>query len=124
MEPLVIEESGECPGINFNGDSGIFSISGKSYPENVNDFYKPVFDYLEAYKKAPKEKTVLEFNWIYFNTATSKIIIKLILALKALKDMNNTVEIRWICKKTDELMVEKGEEIKEVIDIDFHIVYV
>ena len=124
MEPLVIRESGEFPAINFNGDTGILSISGKSYPENVNEFYKPVFDYLDTYKKAPQQKTVLDFNWLYFNTATSKIIIKLLLALKELKDLNKEVEINWRCKKTDELMVEKGEEIKEVLDISFNIIYI
>jgi hypothetical protein len=124
MEPLIIPESGECPAINFNGATGLFMLSGKSYPENVNDFYKPVFDYLDHYKKAPNSKTTLEFNWLYFNTATSKIIIKLIMALKELNDQGKQVEILWKCKKTDELMVEKGEEIKDVLDIDFNIVYV
>ena len=124
MESLIINATAECPSVNLNGDSGIFNISGKSYPENVNDFYKPIFDYFEQYKKAPKSKTVIEFNWVYYNTATSKIIVKIIQVLKELKSQGNEVEIKWYCKKDYELMIEKGEEMKEVLDIDFNIVYV
>jgi hypothetical protein len=124
MEPLILKEHGEFPAIDFNGSTGVFLLSGKSYPENVNEFYKPVFDYLEQYKKAPQEKTTMVFNWLYYNTATSKIIIKLIMALKELKVLNKKVEILWRCKKSDELMIEKGEEIKEILDIDFNIIYV
>jgi hypothetical protein len=123
MNPLIISASAESPSVIFNGESGSFVVSGKSYPENVNDFYKPLFEYLDLYKKAPKDKTILEFNWIYFNTATSKIIMKLILNLKEFKGLNKSVEVRWCCKSTDELMIEKGEEIKELIDIDFKIIY-
>lgn len=119
MEPLIIQESSEGPAINLNGDTGVFSFTGKSYPENVNDFYKPVFEYFEQYKKAPKDKTTLEFNWLYFNTATSKVIIKLIMSLKEQKQF----EVVWKCKKTDELMIEKGEEMKEVLGVNFQIVY-
>lgn len=121
MEPLVISGLGENPSVNFNGGSGVFAISGKSYPENVNDFYKPVLDYLEQYKASPQTKTILDFNWLYYNTATSKIIVKIIMSLKALKDQNKSVEIIWHCKKSDDLMIEKGEELKEVIDMPFTI---
>ncbi|MGP8217098.1 MAG: DUF1987 domain-containing protein [Bacteroidia bacterium] len=123
MEPLIIKGAGENPEVDFDGNSGLFKISGKSYPENVNEFYKPLLDYFELYKKEPKEKTILEFSWIYFNTATSKIIIKLILSLKALKDINKYVEIRWYCKRGDELMIEKGEEMRDVLDMNFEIIF-
>ncbi len=121
MEPLIIEATAECPSINIDGDSGVFLISGKSYPENVNDFYKPLFDYMEIYKKTPKPKTILEFRWIYYNTATSKIIIRLISSLKHLTATGTEVEIKWRCRKDDELMIEKGEEIKNVVGMNFTI---
>jgi hypothetical protein len=122
MDSLIIAAKGEYPSIDFNGDSGVFTLSGKSFPENVNEFYAPVFDYLQLYKKSPKEKTVIEFNWLYFNTATFKIIIKLILSVTELKDMNKLVEVVWYCKPDYELMIKKGMEIKEVVGLDFKVV--
>ncbi|MBC7862577.1 MAG: DUF1987 domain-containing protein, partial [Bacteroidia bacterium] len=111
MEPLIIAAAAETPAINFNAATGVFNFSGKSYPENVNDFYKAVLEYIELYKTNPKENTLVEFNWLYFNTATSKIIIKILVLFKSIK---TNLEIKWYCKSDNELMIEKGEEIKEV----------
>lgn len=120
MEPLVILPAAETPAINFNGQTGIFSIAGKSYPENVNDFYKTVFDYIERYKSNPKENTTVEFNWLYYNTATSKIIIKILMLFK---NIPTNLNVNWYCKSDYELMIEKGEEIKEVLGINLSFVH-
>lgn len=120
MEQLNIGATIETPEIFFDADKGVFSITGKSYPENVNDFYKKIFDYIELYKENPMKKTTLDFNWLYYNTATSKVIVKIILGLK---DVSKKFEVNWLCKKNFELMIEKGEELKEVLGVDLNIVY-
>jgi hypothetical protein len=121
MEPLTINETNETPEINFDGESGLFSISGKSYPENVYEFYQVAFDYIDIYKSKPQEKTVVEFKWLYYNTATSKIIVKIILALK---DVSKEFEVKWYCKKEVDLLVGKGNEIKDVLGINLTMVYI
>lgn len=122
MEPLLIVATNETPEVNLNADEGHFSFKGKSYPENVNDFYSEIIKYLRDYTQSPKEKTVLEFSWLYFNTATSKMIVKIIMELKAVKAQGKQFEIKWLCKSNDDLMIEKGEELKELLDIDFTVV--
>lgn len=119
MEKLFIESDKETPQIDFDGNIGNFSISGKSYPENVNIFYTPIFNYIELYQQNPADKTVIEFNWLYYNTATSKIIIKIILKLK---EIDNKLIINWYHKKDFDLIVDKGKEIKEILDIDLNII--
>jgi len=119
MEKLIIEATSQTPQINFDGANGTFSLSGKSYPENVNEFYKPVFDYIEVYKQNQQGKTTVEFNWLYYNTATTKIIIKMIMLLK---NICNELEINWICDKEFDLIIEKGREIKEVLGVNLNIV--
>lgn len=119
MKPLIITPTTETPSINFNPETGIFNFSGKSYPENVNDFYNPILDYIELYKVLPKESTVVEFTWVYYNTATSKIIIKILMLFKSI---NTKLSIKWFCKISNELMIEKGEEIKEVLETKLDII--
>ena len=120
MEQLIINAINETPEINFDGDKGIFSISGKSYPEDVNSFYKPVFDYIDLYKKNPQGKTTIEFKWIYFNTATSKIIVSIIMSMK---EWSKEFEVKWICDKDKELLIDKGLELQDILDVNFKIVY-
>ncbi len=119
MESLVINSTVQTPQIILNGETGVFSITGKSYPENVNDFYLPVFEYIEIYKSKPAGKTILDFEWLYYNTATAKIIIKIILALK---NVSKDFEVRWYCKKDFDIIMEKGLEIKEVLNVNLKII--
>lgn len=118
MEKLIIKATNETPEVNFDGDIGLFSISGKSYPENVYSFYKPLFDYIELYKANHSEKTTIEFRWLYYNTSTSKMIVKIIMMLK---DISKEFEIKWICKKEFDVIIEKGEELKEVLGLNLNI---
>lgn len=120
MEKLIIEPTNETPQVNFNGDFGFFSISGKSYPENATSFYKPLFDYIELYKSTPHEKTTIEFKWLYYNTSTSKMIVKIIMLLK---NVSKEFEINWICKKEFDVIIQKGNELKEILEINLNIKY-
>lgn len=119
MEILCIELTRETPQVLFNGDRGRFVITGKSYPENVNNFFQPIFEYIELYKQNPKERTVIDFNWLYYNTATSKMIMKMIMFLK---DVSKEFEINWYYKEGFDLIAEKGEEIKEVLGVNLNII--
>ena len=114
MKKLIIKEGKETPQIYMDGDNGHFSISGKSYPENVYDFYEPVFEYIEQYRHNMPPKTTLEFNWIYYNTATAKVIMKIIMQLK---EISHDFQINWYYKKDFDLIMEKGEEIKDILDV-------
>jgi hypothetical protein len=119
MEPLIIEETLQTPKVVFSGSTGVFTISGKSYPENVNAFYEEAFNYIGKYKSEPQKKTLMEFNWLYYNTATAKIIIKLILALK---DASEEFELAWHCQKDFDLMIDKGKEIEALLGVNFRLV--
>ena len=119
MDVLKIEATNKTPEILFDGDKGYFSISGKSYPENVKAFYDRLIDYFKKYKENPTENTVLEFNWLYYNTSTSKVIIELLLLSE---EISGNVELRWLAEKDFDLMIQKGEELNDVLDIDMKIV--
>ena len=123
MEKLIISATNETPNVSLIATEGTFSFSGKSYPENVNDFYANVFNYIQNYIQNPLENTILEFTWTYYNTATSKVMVKIIKELKAVINKGKAFEIKWYCNANDDLMIEKGEELKEVLDIDFSIIY-
>ena len=119
MDIIEINATSKTPEVHFDGNKGFFSISGKSYPENVKAFYDRLIDYLKKYKENPAENTVLEFNWLYYNTSTSKMIIELILLSE---DISGNVELRWVAEKDFDLMIQKGEELNEILDLDMKIV--
>lgn len=123
MQTLVIPQTNETPQIVLDGSKGTFSFAGKSFPENVNDFYNETINYLEAYVLQPKDKTTLEFSWLYFNTATSKMIVKIIMLLKTVNKSGKSLDIKWYCSPDDDLIIEKGNEFAELLGADFSIHY-
>lgn len=124
MQTIVIPQTNETPEILLDGSQGRFSFAGKSFPENVNDFYSETLRYIEAYVQQPKDTTTLEFSWLYFNTATSKIIVKIIMLLKSVNREGRSLEIKWRCSPDDDLIIEKGNEFAELLGGDFSIQYI
>jgi len=119
MVNLNIKETNQSPEILFDPEKGELTISGKSYPENVHDIFKELFDAIETYKSNPQKKTTVNFHWLYYNTATSKIIVKIFTDLKA---VSTELELNWHVKKDFTMMIEKAELIKEIMDIPLEII--
>jgi hypothetical protein len=124
METVILDQKNETPYVKLDSSLGEFYFTGKSYPENVHHFYSAVIDYLNTYVKSPQPKTTAHFTWTYFNTATSKILVKIILTLKEVLSQGKDFEINWYCKSDDYLMIEKGQELKDLLGVKFNIVFI
>jgi hypothetical protein len=60
----------------------------------------------------------LKINLDYFNSSSGRYILELLACLEEKKEL---VRIVWLCEKEDELMIEKGEEFKSLVDLPFEI---
>ena len=119
MEILRLEPTDDSPLVIFDPAEKQFEISGKSLPEDVMDFYQPVLDWLEAYKKEPLALTEFNIKLIYFNTASSKLIMDIFLIFEDMIEEGHKVLIRWHSHTTDEDMQEAGKEFDEMIEVPF-----
>ena len=119
MARLIIKETHQSPEILFDPEKGEITLSGKSYPENVNDVFKELLDAIESYKSNPQKKTTVNFHWLYYNTATSKIIVKILADLKAAP---TELVLNWYFKKGFTMMKERAELIKEIMDIQMELI--
>jgi len=119
MEALRIEKTDDSPGITLDREANVFRISGKSLPEDVVDFYQPVLDWLHAYSKSPNPATEFEFKLIYFNTASSKLIMDILMIFENMVDEGHDVKVRWLSLDSDEDMQEAGREYEEMMDVPF-----
>jgi hypothetical protein len=124
METLRIEQTDDSPRVILDQEDNQFEISGKSLPEDVVDFYQPVLDWLSAYREKPLAKTVFNLKLIYFNTASSKMIMDILVIFEEMVEEGHDVLIRWHSLRSDEDMQEAGKEFDEMIDVPFeHMVY-
>lgn len=119
MEPLIINKTDDTPAITLDKAAGKFEFSGKSLPEDVTTFYAPVFAWIAAYGEDANPSSKFVFKMTYFNTASSKIILDILMRLEELHEGGNNIEVEWHYEEDDEDMQEAGEEYSEIVEVPF-----
>ena len=122
MEPIIVSATEDTPGIRLDAANDIFEISGRSLPEDVVKFYKPILDWLDEYAQSPNEKTVFYFKLSYFNTASSKIILDILMKLEGIHDNGKDITVKWHFSTDDEDMKDAGDEYAEIVDVPIDLV--
>ncbi len=124
MESVKIEGTAKTPTIEFEKETGILRIKGRSIPENSIDFYKPLIDWIDAYALQPANETMVHVQLEYFNTSSSKCILDVFKKLEVIKRAGKDVVVKWHYEEDDEDMLEAGEDYDAIIDLEFEMVKV
>lgn len=119
MEGLYLEETDETPGVKLDADKSLFEFVGKSLPEDVATFYNPILDWLDQYSENLNPVTEVIFRLDYFNTASSKMILDVLLKLEEFQDTGKEVKVKWHFAEDDEDMEDAGAEYAEIVDVPF-----
>ena len=123
MEPFIKEPTIDTPRVVLNAESGVFEISQMSLPEDAVDFYAPIINWLMEYSENPQKETVFNMKLEYFNTASSKQLIQILLLLGNLKGKTD-IKVNWYYKEIDEDMQALGEEYSQIINLPFNLISV
>ena len=130
MEPLYIEPTEFTPQVFFDPENSVFEISGFSRPENVIGFYKPILKWLEDYndkvlsQNTNFEKSILTLNlkMTYFNSASSKFLLDIMLEFMKFMSKGNKIEVNWYYEEGDDEIMESGEEIADMLGYNFNFI--
>jgi hypothetical protein len=116
MENINIEAQERSPAINFNFSENVFFLSGESYPEDISELYGPVMQALKEHLGS-QEGAEITFNFelIYFNSSSAKILMGLFDLLDSAAE-DNKVVVNWHYEEDDDNMEELGEEFGEDLE--------
>lgn len=118
MENIRISPTERTPEINFDFTQNIFNITGESYPEDVNAFYDNIMEKLKIHLAGLSDASVeLNFELIYFNSSTAKILMELFDLMEETAEKGNKVVVNWIHEEDDDHMEELGEEFGEDLEV-------
>ena len=123
MKSLSIPASIRTPAIDFDFGNSHLKLSGESYPEDVTEFYHPVFSALDTYLAALGPGSCrFDFELIYLNSSSAKAVMMLMDKLDAAAAKGATVDIYWFYDGKDDTMQELGEEFGEDLEnAKFHL---
>ena len=123
MQNLSIPGTLRTPAIDFDFGNNHLKLSGESYPEDVTEFYHPVFSALDAYLAALGPGSCrFDVELIYLNSRSARAVMRLMDKLDAAAAKGATVDVYWFYDKEDDTMQELGEEFGEDLEnAKFHL---
>ena len=122
MNRFYQDETAKTPKLNFDGENGLFEISGRSIPENSIEFYSPIIEWLDQYILNPKENITLIVKLEYFNTSSSKCLVDIFRRLERTHQMGVTINVKWYYEQEDEDMQDSGLDFKEIIKLPMEMI--
>lgn len=120
MEALRIEETEDTPKVVLDPENNVFSISGRSLPEDSVAFYTPIFEWLQQYTEVAENDMDFEFFMEYFNTSSAKQFAKIFLFLEKLNE-KVFVQVIWKCRKDDVDMASSGMRFSKLLNLEFEV---
>jgi len=69
---------------------GIIKLTGRLIPENAEDFFKPIEEWINEYFKNPAEITCVEIRLEYINSVGSRFLLDIIHKITHIHLQKNT----------------------------------
>jgi hypothetical protein len=105
-------------------ETGRIFIMGRSIPENPNDFYRPVQEWISKYVQNYTEKSKIELGFEYINTSSTKWIFTMLKELSEMKEIAKNAKVTWYYEHGDEDMCELGFILRSLVECPFVVVEV
>ncbi|MEN8220490.1 MAG: DUF1987 domain-containing protein [Pseudomonadota bacterium] len=125
MDNLKIEATKYTPKVSFNAETNVLELEGECYPENIAEFSKPLFSWLEDYlSHLGNQAVTVNVALSYFNSSTSKMLLDFFERLEAeVANNGKNISVNWIYDPENDSAEEYGEEFKEDLDsLSFNLV--
>ncbi|MCI5054821.1 MAG: DUF1987 domain-containing protein [Flavobacteriales bacterium] len=121
MNKVIVEETVNTPLIILDPESGYFSVTGKSYPENAKRFYKPILDWFESFDPPSNRSYCFDFRLDYVNSSSFITLLQMIKCLNKKFSQGMKIDINWKYDKDDDDIRKMGEDFKKLVDIPFNL---
>ena len=131
MENYKLETTEHTPFVDLNFQSNSLTFEGESRPENVQEFYRPIIEWIEQYSNhvyflKDKGNSAIDikcdFKFEYFNSSSAKYIMDIMNKLSEIHKSSEviTLMVNWYYDEMDEDMKDAGEEFEDIVNIKFN----
>jgi hypothetical protein len=122
MDIVEIMAKDDTPYVLLDSQNGMLKIKGRSYPENPQAFYAPIFQWIKKSVNNGSTKLDVYFFLEYFNTTSFKIIFDVLFELESVETTYGiNVQIFWHYDAFSPDVKEAGSDLSELINLPFDI---
>jgi len=113
---LEKEKTTSTPYVLVDEEKNYLRLEGRSFHENVGEFYKEISDWLDGYLAADFSSFTFDCALNYFNSSTTKLLLNILLKMDKYAGGKKEIIVNWITSEDNEIMVECGEDFKEEVE--------
>lgn len=117
----IAEPTEDSPKVQLDSKTGILMFSGTSIPENSEEFYGPVLNWLDDFISLNPPVVEVNFKLDYFNTSSSKYILEILRTIERISGVSKIV-VKWHYLTDDDDMKEAGEDYQIMVKLPFEMV--
>jgi hypothetical protein len=123
MEDYSINATKATPAINFNLQTGILSINGRSIPEDSVSFFEPLQNIVRQYLENSLPNNTINIRLDYLNSSSTACLLGI---LRDYEKLNKTITtiVNWQYESEDEDILNIGLNFSEIIDLKFNMIVV
>lgn len=118
MDIIRSEGNMKTPRVNLDPEKGLIELGGRSTPENTETVYRPLIQWMEVYAQNPCPLTTVNIRFEYFNSSSTKYLIRFFEFIHTIKKGGCKYVINWYYE--DDELLEYGEDFQDVLELDFN----
>jgi hypothetical protein len=100
---------------------GIIEFTGRLIPENAEEFFHPIVEWINDYSRNPADTTTIEIHLEYINSAGTKYLLSMIDNLHG-RDKKGEIVINWYYEESDQDMLDKGTILSMNLNVPFNFI--
>jgi len=118
LERLEIPAGIDTPYVCLDHNTAVCEMTGKSYPDDISEFYSQIVGWFEAYILEGTKDLTINMKMTYYNSSSQKVYTDI---LEKLIDAENfDVVVNWYHAEDDEDMYDAGVEFAKLVDVQFN----
>ena len=119
MKDLFIKGTEDSPEVYYNPDKHELIFTGRSLQEDPRAFYLVIIDWINANIVGKGVPIHLKIKVDYFNSSSTRYLMKILMLLNQEPEH---YRMTWYVEDGDEVIEEKGEEYKKILDFPVELV--
>ncbi|MBL4624298.1 MAG: DUF1987 domain-containing protein [Flavobacteriales bacterium] len=121
---ISIEGSFSTPSVNYDSVKKELRIEGRIIPEDPEICFMPLQNWVDLFENSDQKEATITLLLFYYNTSSSKRLVKLFKRLDGLNDKDKSITINWEYEEYDEDCMEDGKDFQSLLNLPFNIIEV
>jgi len=120
---LEKQKAASTPYVLIDEAKGYMRMEGRSFHENVVEFFKEVNTWLDGYLISDFGAFTFDCEMNYFNSSTVKLLHNMLMKMEQYAGAEKKITVNWITTESNDIIIECGEDFAEDVSrLEFNLV--